>query len=93
MQGLQLCPAVTQRRVALPLVWTPMQFPWKIRHRLSAERPSIGTDPCRAAEHFTWALPFGSFCLWQQTTMFSILCAQVDGKGKSLSNSSPGKEE
>lgn len=36
--------------------------------------------------------PFGSFCLWQQTLMISILCAQVDGKGKSLSNSSPGNE-
>lgn len=60
MEGLRLCPAVAQHRVALPLVWTPKQFPWKIRHCPSADHPSIGTDPCRAAEHFTWALPFGS---------------------------------
>lgn len=51
VEGLQLCPAVTQRRVALPLVWTPIQFPWKIRHRLSADRPSTGRDPCSRAFH------------------------------------------
>lgn len=91
IQGLQLCPAVWS--CPTPLLWTPMLFPWEVRHFLTADHPSTGREPCRAAKHFTWAQPFGSFCLWQQTIMIGILCAQVDAKGKSLSNSSPGKKE
>lgn len=69
----------------------PIQIPLKIGHHLSPDHPSTRRNPCRAAEHFTQALPFGSFCLWQQTIMFSIQCAQVDGKGKSLSTGALGK--
>lgn len=53
-EGVQLCPAVTQHRLVLPLVWTPMQFPWEIRHPLPADCPSTGTEPCRAAKLILW---------------------------------------
>lgn len=92
MEGLDLWAAVSQHRVALPLVWTPMQFPCKIRHPLSADSPSTGTDPCRAAECFSWAPPFGSFVFGNRPSC-SVSCIHGLMAKENLSNSTPREEE